>query len=381
METHLGHDIEVDGDQLKHHIEERYDSDYFSYNSVNSSVQGFKSCDIELRKEITQISAMSSSKLNTCDSMAPEDSGIGLDSVDGVKSIESKDNVQTKTSESACVTEIESRIHGIKLTDSLEFSSVESNNSVDSDRVTPEAMVVYGKDEDGDTLLNVAILERQISLVLEFIKLAPGNIWLDIQNNDMWQTPLHLAVLTNQVEIARRLIVGGADIEIQDCNGDTPLHIACRLGDLQMVKVLLAPIELKETQHNEYRIPVRNIPQNLDIRNSNGYTCLHEAVLNGHLDITKVLISKGDNVNTKECKCGATVLHMAIDRGDIQMVSYLLSKRETNIDSKLYNGTTPMLLAYYRKNMEILDKLKQAGASYGNLSLTGSPNSSEDDDM
>jgi hypothetical protein len=44
--------------------------------------------------------------------------------------------------------------------ESLEYSSVSSTGSVDSDRVTPEAMVVYGKDEDGDTLLNIAKSEN-----------------------------------------------------------------------------------------------------------------------------------------------------------------------------------------------------------------------------
>jgi ankyrin repeat protein len=63
-------------------------------------------------------------------------------------------------------------------------------------------------------------------------------------------------------------MVGGADLEMQDCNGDTPLHVASRVGNRDMVSVLLSPIELRETGQNEYRIPVRNIPQNLEIRNS-----------------------------------------------------------------------------------------------------------------
>lgn len=386
MAAHRYHkvgDIETDGEQLKHNTldcGEQFDSAFSSFNSVNSSVslQGFKS-ETVLRKEITQMS-----KTSHCDSLNPKDSGVGLDSVDSAigKSVE-LDDVDIKC-ENVSRTEIDitTKFEDMQINpESLEYSSVSSTGSVDSDRVTPEAMVVYGKDEDGDTLLNIAILERQVQLVTEFIKLAPGCVWLDIQNNDMWQTPLHLAVLTNQVDIARRLMVGGADLEMQDCNGDTPLHVASRVGNRDMVSVLLSPIELRETGQNEYRIPVRNIPQNLEIRNSNGYTCLHEAALNGHLNIVKILISNGARINTRECKCGATVLHMAIDNGNSEMVSYFLSRRDTNIDNKLYNGTTPMLLAHYRKNSEILEKLKRAGASFGCLILTGSPNSSEDDDM
>lgn len=370
MDAHMRHkagDIETDGEQLKHQTleTERFDSAYSSYNSVNSSASlQFKS-ETFLRTEISQMS-------KTCDSLNTKDSGFEDPEISSI----SNDDNEIK-SETHC--ELSNRLKDMQINqDSLEFIST---GSVDSDRVTPEAMVVYGKDEDGDTLLNVAILERQSSLVMEFIKLAPGCVWLDIQNIDMWQTPLHLAVLTNQIDIARRLMVGGADLEMQDCNGDTPLHIACRFGNINMVSVLLSPIKLNETGQNEYRIPCKKIPQNLEIRNSNGYTCLHEAALNGHLNIVKVLISSGAQINTKECKCGATVLHMAIDRGNSEMVSYLLSRKDTNIDNKLYNGTTPMLLAHYRKNSEILDKLKKAGASFGCLLLNGSPNSSEEDDM
>lgn len=357
-------DLEVDGEQLKQNIiEERCDSDYYSYSSTSSSIHGF-------RKEITQIMSETNKSRQSLDSLKTDS---GFISISSEKSLDNE-------VESTPIHKISERFGEIKL-ESTTYSSIESNSSVASDRVTPEAMVVYGKDEDGDTLLNVAILEGQLSLVMEFIKLAPGNVWLDIQNNDLWQTPLHLAVLTKQTEIARRLLVGGADFEIQDCNGDTPLHVACRLGDGKMVSTLLAPIEFNETHVNEYQIPCRNIPQNLEIRNSSGYTCLHEAALNGHLNVVKILISKGANVNTKECKCGATILHMAIDRSDYEMVVYIISRRDANVDCKLYNGTTPMLLAHYRKNMLILDKLKRAGATFGNLALTGSPTSSEDDDM
>ena len=55
---------------------------------------------------------------------------------------------------------------------------------------------------------------------------------LDIKNK-VSQTPLHLATLTNQVRVARRLVVGGADVESRDRFGNTPLHIACREGYLK----------------------------------------------------------------------------------------------------------------------------------------------------
>lgn len=41
--------------------------------------------------------------------------------------------------------------------------------------------------------------------------MAPEPIYLDIQNDDA-QTPIHLAALTGQSEIVRRLLVAGAEV-------------------------------------------------------------------------------------------------------------------------------------------------------------------------
>lgn len=52
------------------------------------------------------------------------------------------------------------------------------------------------------------------------------------------QTPLHLAVITDQPEIAEHLLKAGCDLEIRDFRGNTPLHIACQQGSLMSVSVL-----------------------------------------------------------------------------------------------------------------------------------------------
>lgn len=52
------------------------------------------------------------------------------------------------------------------------------------------------------------------------------------------QTPLHLAVITNQPEIAKALLEAGCDPELRDFRGNTPLHLACEQGCLASVGVL-----------------------------------------------------------------------------------------------------------------------------------------------
>ena len=48
--------------------------------------------------------------------------------------------------------------------------------------------------------------------------------------NNLQQTPLHLAVLTNLPRLVTLLISRGAVVDARDRHGNTPLHIACRYG-------------------------------------------------------------------------------------------------------------------------------------------------------
>lgn len=52
------------------------------------------------------------------------------------------------------------------------------------------------------------------------------------------QTALHLAVITNQANVCLNLLASGCDPTLVDDHGDTPLHIACRHGNLLCFSVI-----------------------------------------------------------------------------------------------------------------------------------------------
>lgn len=90
------------------------------------------------------------------------------------------------------------------------------------------------------------------------------------------QTALHLAVLTSQPKVVRRLVLAGASLDVRNKIGNTPLHLACERGDYECVKELTRPVSsaevhyMKSTLPPTHRMPHVSVPQNLELRNYEG---------------------------------------------------------------------------------------------------------------
>lgn len=224
--------------------------------------------------------------------------------------------------------------------------------------------VVFQQDKDGDTLLHLAIILQEICLAMYFINNAPSFNFLSTCNY-LFQTPLHLATLIKHVEIVRRLVVGGADVEIRDKDGNTPLHIACRDGLFQIAQALLEPVRYPEIKENSYEIPYQRIPQDFTITNYDGCTCLHLAAMNGHIGTVQILLEKGIDINLRAAKTGRTILHEACVAGDMELVTLLLKYKSCNVNAKAYDERTPYDIASCRGHELICVEMAAAGASYG----------------
>ena len=48
-------------------------------------------------------------------------------------------------------------------------------------------------------------------------------------------SPLHLAAWAGQVEVARLMVEKGAEVNMRSSTGDTPLHLACQHGNIEVV--------------------------------------------------------------------------------------------------------------------------------------------------
>lgn len=202
----------------------------------------------------------------------------------------------------------------------------------------------FMQDEDGDTQLHLAIIHGFIEVVYSLIRMAPHPCFLDILN-DLRQCPLHLAVLTRQARIVRRLVVAGASVDQRDGNGDTPLHLASRIGDTASARALLEPLTTQEASSVPPCVSHRLPPATIDERNHDGQMCVHLAATGGNLDVLRYLVYFGANVNARDGKSGRTALHYGVEFGNRRITQFLLEQSSVHLEATTYAGLTAYQIA------------------------------------
>jgi ankyrin repeat protein len=98
---------------------------------------------------------------------------------------------------------------------------------------------------------------------------------------------------------------------------------------------------------------------NVDLRNAQGATALHDAALAGKLDVVQLLVEKGANVNAKDNESGATPLHHAASWGRTEVVTFLLENgADASIRTK--GGDTALESAVVAGQKEVAELLRRA---------------------
>lgn len=122
-------------------------------------------------------------------------------------------------------------------------------------------------------------------------------------------------------------------------------------GNLNKVKSILEKrpdlVNFKQDSYATYWVRYR------------GWTALHIAALNGHIDVVEFLVAKGADVNAKN-KSNATPLHFAALVGQKGVVEILLANG-ADIHAKDNNGKTPLDMAAQKDHKVVVDLLSKHG--------------------
>jgi ankyrin repeat protein len=113
-------------------------------------------------------------------------------------------------------------------------------------------------------------------------------------------------------------------------DGFTPLGLACYFGHEEIARYLL----------------LKGAEVNLPSQNSFGVYPLHSAAAANNLDITKIVLEAGADVNVRQ-QSGFTPLHAAAQHGNIEMLILLL-EAGADVGARTDAGLTPSNLATER---------------------------------
>ncbi|CAM5172908.1 unnamed protein product [Eretmochelys imbricata] len=208
--------------------------------------------------------------------------------------------------------------------------------------------------EDGDTALHLAVIHEHEAFLDSILQYTAGTEYLDLQN-DLGQTALHIAVILGASNFVRKLMAAGAGLCVQEKAGHTALHLACREGCQDCAQWLLTSLSgHRPCEGND-------ACAQLDCTNYDGYTPLHVAVLRKDLEVVKLLVGAGADLNKAELSCGRSPLHLAVESQSAEVVECLL-RAGADPRARMYVGYTPIYSAVHRPNQKVLQLLREFGS-------------------
>eukprot|EP00050_Salpingoeca_kvevrii_P017253 m.63371 g.63371 ORF g.63371 m.63371 type:complete len:1603 (+) comp7455_c0_seq1:213-5021(+) len=194
------------------------------------------------------------------------------------------------------------------------------------------------KDDLGNTPLMWAVESGNIKALRWMLGFKPP---LDVRNF-RGHTPLHLAVMRPEKSaLAAMLIDAGADCDVADNQGVTPLHCACRCQPPALVEKMLAA------------------GAKLDSADDTGQTPLMMACASAQSNIVRAIVAHVSEVAPVELRDlrGWTALHWAASVGDAACIDELLQIKSIDLCARNLRDETALHLAAREGNCDVIKAL------------------------
>lgn len=197
----------------------------------------------------------------------------------------------------------------------------------------------FSQDADGYSPLHLSVIgghPRTTRTLLEAESWKGANDRQAAVRKHMFKSGevLALAVKANFVVIVKLLVEAGADIDYQDDQGETALHVAARFGHTECAKILL---EEHDSQQADMEVA----------ENSFGWTPLFIACVDGHIDIVRILIAANAGLEGLDTSGWTAKEHAAL-RGHMDIAEVLADVTALPSSSEMdplsvshLNGTGP----------------------------------------
>ena len=233
--------------------------------------------------------------------------------------------------------------------------------------VSTEEVKLHTLDESERSFLHYAALYEDVTVMKYMISYMPSLLdKLDVEG----QTPLSLSVAKEKYFSARYLLKHGANPVKGGGIYGSPLHIATRKLNFQLVKDII------------------HLGENLNKIDKEGHTPLHHSLAlmaDGNpraVIITQFLLESGGNPNAKNKECWAP-LHLVVRKRDVKGVDWIViynreaeevHGREEKFNLNKKGGAykwTPLHIATYMDSSDIVESLAMADADIFKRCLNG----------
>lgn len=211
---------------------------------------------------------------------------------------------------------------------------------------------VDAQTKDGETPLRLVTEAED----LEAVKLLHGRGAKINHPDNRGKSMLCGAITHKKYEVLDYLVANGADINMADDAGHTPLMEAVAFLGGKNAKSAFKFLEKIITFK-----PKLDFEQ-LRPGGGGGYSALHLAARFGHVDAAKLLLDNGATLDIKSLATGGTPLHTAASAHQLDMAKLLL-KRKANLEVFDKAGSTPLMLAVFQADDDMVEVLVDGGAA------------------
>ena len=248
-------------------------------------------------------------------------------------------------------------------------------------------LVQYGADPDtsrGETQtspLSQAAYSANLDLMRVLLE-AGANPNIQDSNG---ATPIMGAIAVGSVEAAAMLLDAGASPNLPNKAGFNAINQCAQYGDVDILDLLIRAggllvspdmftsalhsaafwdeAEILRVMLTKYKAPVNTLSKISTLP-------VHPAIRKGHSACLRVLIDEGANISFKSPLTGDTLLHLAVRENQREAVR-LLVKARINQDEFDNDNLTPLMLAVQLNRHDLIPILFAAGASLDKTDMQG----------
>ena len=205
-----------------------------------------------------------------------------------------------------------------------------------------------------------ALIAATASKDLKMVKLLLNN-GADVNETNYLGSALNAAIYVANYDIAKTLIEHGADVNLAADDGTTPIVIAAKTGQAEMIELLAqndanVNYEYPKTRitplifaaFNGHLAAVEQLIKadaNVNYKDPTGMTVLDWGLLPNNLDIAKALIKAGANIQSENKR----IMLSALCHNDEKFIGYLI-KHGANVNAKAF-GEMPLIVWCAKNNL------------------------------